>query len=435
MEHIISKSDATIWEFPKFPNTEDSITKFDYITCYEDHHGAGNLYDATSFSFTLDNEDIWILPSDSYLKIEFELRQRDGTEYLWADRLAIAADAANNIIAQPAQNAHNVSLSDNGYNLFEEARYFIGEQEVERLDYVGITTILKKLITTHSKFHHDANKHTQFWLSETERQAYIRENRGNIHLLLPLYMLFPFCEQNNHVFRGMKHRLELKLNDANRIVKRAAGVPDGLVRIKTMQWIIPYVEPTLAMMSKLESQMERSREWKLTWKAINVFKHQPQLHTDIRLSLASTIHRPTNIFVALQTANKFSNQENDYMTFDHMSLEQCYVEINSMRYPDKPLTGNFGRNDYSEIFTRFLDACQEKTSILTYPTFKNTYPFIHIDVSQHADSLYDTTSFPTINLYLKFNQQPAEDFIVWVVVLNEREARLNIDSKKMMVIR
>ena len=58
-----------------------------------------------------------------------------------------------------------------------------------------------------------------------------------------------------------------------------------------------------------------------------------------------------------------------------------------------------------------------------------------IDVSKHKPELYENTSFPNICVNIKFQTIPPEDYLVWIIVYNEREATLNLEEKKMRVIR
>lgn len=439
MDKILREKDSEIWEFPKFPPKDDSITKYDYLKVYEDHHGSGTLENATDYSFTTDNEDIWLLPSESYLKLNIILRKNaDNTEYQWRRIPAIAADpnAQPPVAGQAEVLPDDVNLNDNGYNVFREARYFISDQEIERLNYVGIVTMLRTLLNQNNWLDYNDGTHSELmFLDSGKRQRYIRETGGNLHLLLPVKKIFPFFQQNKHVFRGVKHRLTFTLNDANQLVQHAVGVDAGTVKIRSMLWVIPYVEPSLNMMAKLETQLASQNSYKLNWNAVNIYKEQPPKLQEIRIPLASTVHKPTNVFVMCQNSNRDATQEAESMIFDNMNLGRCYVEINSVRFPDSALEADFNNNDYVEIYKRFLDACKFQSFVGNYIDFKNNYAVWHVDVSQHKPQLYENSSFPNINVYLNFKQVPIDDYIVWIIVYNDREATLNIDQRKMLVIR
>ena len=117
-----------------------------------------------------------------------------------------------------------------------------------------------------------------------------------------------------------------------------------------------------------------------------------------------------------------------------MNVESMSVEINSVLFPDKEVKNNFGNREVMEIYDRFLQACKYKTSI-DFETFRVVFPLFHVDVSHHKPELYENTQFPNIVVNLKFAQAPGHDYIVWVVIFNQREATLNLESKKMRVLR
>ena len=62
---------------------------------------------------------------------------------VWHDRAAVGQN--------PAAAAEGVSLSANGFNIFEEARYHIDDKEIERTDHLGIATLINNIIKYTSK--------------------------------------------------------------------------------------------------------------------------------------------------------------------------------------------------------------------------------------------------------------------------------------------
>ena len=138
MNTFLQETESPIWEFPSIAAKDTSIVKYDYTKVYEDSHGAGTLENSDHYSFTTNNEDLWLLPSESYLNLTIRLRNEDGNQYVWQDRAAVGATAA--------AAAEDVSLSDNGFNIFEEVRYYIDDEEIERIDHLGITTLVNNIL-------------------------------------------------------------------------------------------------------------------------------------------------------------------------------------------------------------------------------------------------------------------------------------------------
>jgi hypothetical protein len=86
------------------------------------------------------------------------------------------------------------------------------------------------------------------------------------------------------------------------------------------------------------------------------------------------------------------------------------------------------------MYVIFLQASDYKSKI-DFETFRTSYPLFHIDVSHHKPELYENIQFPNIGLNLKFREVPAHDYLVWVIIYNQRDATLNLENKKIRVIR
>ena len=431
MDTLLQETTSDIWEFPSVAEMDTSVVKYDYARVFEDSHGNGSLENTDHYSYTTNNEDIWLLPSESYLNLTVRLRKADNSEYAWTN---VAANVAQNVAAVTADN---VSLSDNGFNIFEEARYYIDDKEIERIDHLGIATLVNNIVKYTSEEKINAVKYSQLWFltKDGDRKTYVRNNcNGTINLLLPLNKIFTFCEQVDHVFRGVKHRVTFTLNKPESLIQKGNGVGNGKVVVTKCEWMIPYCEPSLSTMAKLESSLASNSSFRLSWTALNVYRSQPPKNDNIRMQLSSTIHKPQNVFVGLQNLNRSTSQEHSSMVFDHMSVEYVNVEINGIQFPDKNIVNNFNSRDIMETYERFLQASEYK-SMVDFETFRSSYPLFHIDVSNHRPELYENTQFPNIVVNVKFKTAPANDYLVWVVIYNLREATLNLENKRMRVIK
>ena len=69
-------------------------------------------------------------------------------------------------------------------------------------------------------------------------------------------------------------------------------------------WVIPKITPSKEKMSEVETTMATSPKVDMTWPALNVFREQPPKQKEIRVQLASTIHRPERVIVGLQKVSR-----------------------------------------------------------------------------------------------------------------------------------
>ena len=438
---LLSKTENKIWDIPKINLTDDSIVSYEFDTIYDDSHGTGTLQNTRQFSMSTNNEDRLYVPSQGYLLLTLKLRKTDNTEYRWVKQNAVpergTAGQPGYHAAIAEINIDNITLCNNGFNIFEEARYYIDDNEVEMIDHLGIATLINNLINQSSENDLQSIKHSRLWfLKEDEIKTYLINCKGDIQLQLPLREIFPFCKTFDHIFRGSKHRITLRLKDSNALIKRNATVPEGKVFIEKMVLKIPHVEPSLEMMVKLESLFAKSSSFTLTWPAVNTYRIQPDLNQKVvRQSISSSIHKPTDIFIACQSLANTNSQTTNDMEFIQNNIEEVFVEVNNKRFPDRPIENNADLYSGSiEVFNRFLKSCKNETGI-SYIQFKSHYPIYHIDVSKHKAEIYDTSTFPDIVVNLKLKNNPTNAYLLWVIVYNEREATLNISDKKMRIIK
>jgi len=111
---------------------DESIENFQYRV-YDPQQGTQLNSNGHEIRIQILNEDIWTLPCKSFLYIEGQL----------LDSVTDQPYAANSLI----------SLQNNAMMyLFSEARYHLGDQEVERFHYPGQTTTIDALLTKNNKF-------------------------------------------------------------------------------------------------------------------------------------------------------------------------------------------------------------------------------------------------------------------------------------------
>ena len=101
--------------FTEAPVTDEAIEEYQYHE-YEPITGT-NLNNPGEIRITIQNQDIFTHPCESYLLVEGRLTKNDGTAYADADVITLT----NNAIM----------------HLFSNTKYQLSEQEVESLFYPG----------------------------------------------------------------------------------------------------------------------------------------------------------------------------------------------------------------------------------------------------------------------------------------------------------
>ena len=200
---------------------DDSINKYEDIE-YEPVAGTNLNSPGQDIRLTIETQDIFTHPSESYLIIEGELKKDDNNRYADNDPIA---------------------LTNNGImHLFKRIRYDLSGQEIESLVHPGQATTMLGLL----KYPDDFSKSkglNQLWYKDSTNTAVLADNhgfrarheyiitisrpRGSFSFRIPLKHIFGFCEDYDKVVYGLKHNLTLTRNDDNDAIYRGANAAAG----------------------------------------------------------------------------------------------------------------------------------------------------------------------------------------------------------------
>ena len=241
---------------------DDSIYDYEYK---EYNPIVGTNLNRGSIVLTIESQDIYTHPAESFLVIEGLLRKK-------------TPDPGPN---PPAGNVNYdraalITLINNGMMyLFSDVRYHLASHEIEVLQNPGHATTMLGLL----KYPDDFTKSqglNQLWLPDKGdgshniannqgfelRQKYIIQTsnpRGTFSFKIPLKHFLGFCEDYKKVLYGMQQRLTLtRTNDDNAIFRGA--VDEGIVEITNISWFMPHVIPSDAYRLQLDKIIEKKEK-------------------------------------------------------------------------------------------------------------------------------------------------------------------------------
>ena len=306
---------------------DDSIDKYEYFE-YCPITGT-NLNNIGDIRLTIESQDIFTHPSESFLLIEGRLTKTDGTDYA---------------------NADNISLTNNAMMyLFRDIRYELSGHEIEKVNYIGYATTMLGLL----KYTEDFGKskglnqlwykdttntpvpqNTGFWVRHQHLFNHVNEDKGTFSFRIPLKHIFGFCEDYDKVVYGFKHTLSLTRTHDHDAIYRANGVDAGKITLSKISWFIPHVMPADKDKMELYKIIERKEKVPVGYRMIQCTNISVPQNTSFswRLSVKSSPEVPRFIIIGFQTGKK-NNQEENNTTFNNLGIKNIYVMLNSNRYP------------------------------------------------------------------------------------------------------
>ena len=425
---------------------DDSIYEYEYK---EYNPIVGTDLNRGSIVLTIESQDIYTHPAESFLVIEGQL----------AVPVALPIGGV-----QPYADADVVTLINNGIMyLFSDVRYHLASHEIEVLQNPGHATTMLGLL----KYPDDFTKSqglNQLWLPDTnidnnneankvdnlgykKRNEYIIRTsnpKGTFSFKIPLKHFLGFCEDYKKILYGMQQRLTLtRINNDNAIF-RTAATDAGTVRLDKIRWFMPHVIPSDAYRLQLDKVIEKKEKLPVGYRMLQCDTSQVptnQKSFTWRLGVKSSPDIPRFIIVGFQS-DKNNNQEQNPAIFDHLYVRNIYVTLNAKRYPDTDYDNDFNKNQYSRIYgdassfrKKFFNMDElVSNSGINPPDYKNLFPLYVFDVTKQSEKL--KTSVSDIHIKAFFDNDPAggnnppANTMAYAVIISDRLFHFVSDGSK-----
>ena len=421
--------------------SDDSIDKYEDIE-YEPVLGTNLNSSGQDIRLTIQTQDIFTHPSESYLIIEGELRKNDNNRYV---------------------NDDPIALTNNGImHLFKRIRYDLSGQEIETIINVGQATTMLGLL----KYPDDFSKSkglNHLWYKDTTDTAVLADNagfkirhdyiitnsqpRGSFSFRIPLKHIFGFCGDYDKVVYGLKHNLTLTRNDDNEAIYRGANaaaggaLAAGKIVLSKISWFMPHVTPADQDKMELYKIIERKEKIPVGYRMIQCDDASIPQATSFRwhLSVKSSPEIPRFIIVGFQSG-KEGNQEQNPSIFDNVNVSNIYATLNTVRYPTTDYNivsvgQKFSRvyGDVAEFRSKFFNMDELVSSPNITPSdYRDLYPLFLFDVSKQSDKLkYSPTD---IHIKMHFSRNVPINTRAYAVVISDRLINFQSDGEKLSVV-
>ena len=425
---------------------DDSIYEYEYK---EYNPIVGTDLNRGSIVLTIESQDIYTHPAESFLVIEGQL----------------AAPVAPPLAGVgPYADADVVTLINNGIMyLFSDVRYHLASHEIEVLQNPGHATTMLGLL----KYPDDFTKSqglNQLWLPDTnidnnneankvenlgykKRNEYIIQTsdpKGTFSFKIPLKHFLGFCEDYKKILYGMQQRLTLTRTNNDNAIFRTAATDAGTVRLDKIRWFMPHVIPSDAYRLQLDKVIEKKEKLPVGYRMLQCDTSQVptnQKSFTWRLGVKSSPDIPRFIIVGFQSG-KNNNQERNPAIFDHLYVRNIYVTLNAKRYPDTDYDNDFTKNQYSRIYgdassfrKKFFNMDELVSNSGINPLdYKNLFPLYVFDVTKQSEKL--KTSVSDIHIKAFFDNDPAggnnppANTMAYAVIISDRLFHFVSDGSK-----
>jgi len=417
------------------PLVDETIESFQYREYDPQNPQAVNNQQAIQID--VQNQDIFTMPSKSYLYVEGRLQ-------------AVSAQAGD----QYARDA-KVALVNNAVAfLFSQIRYLINNIEIENLMWPGQATLMKGLLTYPNE---DVENLNFCWAVDSDHTTDVKTNKGfkqrqllivqypnptgSFSFAVPLSHLFGFCDDYRKILYGVKHSLILSRQSDNDAIYRAGAVGAGKIMIKKLSWIMPHIIPSLEARIALEKVISEKTKIPIAFRSLQCDSITVPESTNFswRLTVKTGTEHPRYIIIGFQTDQSL-NQEQNVAVFKHLSVHNIFAVLNSDRYPMVDSNYNFAEGmvakayrEASEFKKNFHGCSEKETSLcMSVIEFIELYPIYVVDIRHQSERL--KTSIQDIVIKVTFSANVPANTTAYALLISDRLLYLQSDGVKFQVM-
>ena len=421
---------------------DDSIYEYEYK---EYNPIVGTNLNRGSIVLTIEAQDIYTHPAESFLVIDGQLLNINNNAYA---------------------NADVVTLINNGIMyLFSDVRYHLASHEIEVLQNPGHATTMLGVL----KYPDDFSKSqglNQLWVKDENngvaeiddtqpnynngyfiRHKYIIGDpipNGTFSIEIPLKHFLGFCEDYKKILYGMQQRLTLTRTGDNDSIFRANAAAVGKINIQRIRWFMPHVIPSDAYRLQLDKIIEKKEKIPVGYRMLQCDSTQvPENQKTFtwRLGVKSSPDIPRFIIIGFQSGKNNLQVQNPSI-FNHLFVRNIYVTLNAKRYPDTDYDNDFTKNQFSRIYgdaalfrKKFFNMDELVSNCgINSTEFRNLYPLYVFDVTKQSEKL--KTSVSDIHIKAFFDNDPAGannppvNTIAYAVIISDRLFHFVSDGSK-----
>lgn len=343
------------------PHFDDTIIKKEFHTYIPFIKSFGNN---DEIRITIQSQDIYTLPSESYIRLQGKLTSTD-------------ADA---------------KLTNNAYAyMFDEIRFEINGVEIDRIRDVGNTSTIKALASLDSG--QSKALAVAGWCPNEDKNPTLISN--NFDVCIPLNILLGVAEFYNKVFINCK--LELILirshGDNNCFIAK-----DGKVELNVVEWHVPHVGVSDELRLHLFKSLKANKPIRVAfhrWDLYEIPECRKTSSEKWAIRNKSQLEKPRYVLVAFQT-DKRNKKDADASNYDHVRIRNLKLYLNDTYYPYDKQNYDFGLGKYSEAYYNYINFQRSYYGrkifqpVLSYEQYK-TNPIFVIDCSKQLESVVSTT--------------------------------------------
>lgn len=327
-------NNSNILNIGAFAPQDDSIIKKDFHTYTPN---TNSLSESEEIRIAIQNQDLCLLPSESYLYMQFQ----------------VITENYNETEAEKVMFTRNFPSF-----LFSDGRYELNGVEIDRIRNVGITSTMKLLAATCQS---NVIGYHRFNEAFTGKIAQNKVKEILYDVMIPLSIYFGFCEDNRKVILNCRHELILirARNSLNCVHGGKEGVNTTNVKIKVtkLEWKMPHILLNHKVKVNMNNFLSKHKKLPIQFRSwdLHEYPELPQTTNHVwTIKTVPYVNKPRYVLVGFQTDKKERKTE-DASKFRQTHINSVRLHLNSSVYPYHMHEVDIGGGLYSELYEAYAN--------------------------------------------------------------------------------
>lgn len=369
---------------------------------------AGNTYNQSDeIRIPIQQQDIYTLPSMSFIYMEGRVLKNDGTT-------GSTAKMTNNAFAF----------------MFDEIRYELNGVEIDRVRNPGIAATLKGYVSF--SINRLKGLENAGWIQPSDSETLDIDKDGVFSVCLPLDILLGFCEDYRKILINLKQELVLIRSSTDLNSVKASN--DVQIKLDKVVWRVPHVRVSDHQRLRLLKMVNKNQTVRMAFRSWDLYEY-PALPSAQQESWAvktsANLEKPRYVIIAFQT-DRNRNVGKDSSLFDSCTLKNVKLNLNSEQYPYDDLNLDFEHGKvallyemYKEFQTSYYGEWHSQP-LLSRSDFENLVPLVVIDCSKQSEAINSSTIDIRLQLETSANFPPKTK--AYCLILHDRIVEYEIGS-------
>lgn len=316
--------------------------------------------------------------------------------------------------------------------LFSDARYLLNDIDVDVIRNAGVASTMKLVTASRITQLYGYAQYCKTYESTSPRSDTVGGVK-NYDVVLPLSVLFGFCDDYRKIIINCKH--ELVLNRARQSLDLTTGGGEAntattvTVALNKIEWRVPHITLSDEVRLSMYDYLKNKQNITIQFRSMDLMVYPALPHGSSShlwsVKTVKSVNKPRLVIVGMQTARNGVRRKNA-SRFDACNVTGVRLHLNSQIFPYSQNDLDIGGGLYAELYHSFMKIQNSYYNgteplnpfFLACAIFQNT-PLFAFDTSRMDESMINSSI--DIRVEIKASQNFPDNTVCYCLIIYDNE--------------